>query len=142
MAEILLSSPIPHWGHVSLSVPHCVHGRDPPLLSHHPLGTCVTKRPPLRTCQSSSSPPPSPTGNLCQSVSPTVYMPEILLSSPIPHWGHVSLRVPHCVHGRDPPLLSHHPLRICNIKHPSLHTLLESSSSQGFSFLHSILKIA
>ena len=93
------------------------------------------------TWQSSSSPPPSPTGNLCQSVSPTVYMPEILLSSPIPHWGHVSLRVPHCVHGRDP-LLSHHPLRICNIKHPSLHTLLESSSSQGFSFLHSILKIA
>ena len=32
MAEILLSSPIPHWVHVSLSIPHCVHGRDPPPL--------------------------------------------------------------------------------------------------------------
>ena len=86
MAEILLSSPIPHWVHqplsvphcvhgrdppllpiphwvhVSVSVPHCVHGRDPPLLSHPPLGTCVTERPPLRTWQRSSSPPPSPTG--------------------------------------------------------------------------------
>ena len=65
MAEILLSSPIPHWVHVSLSVPHCVHGRDPPLLPHPPLGTCVTERPPLRTCQSSSSPPPSPTRDMC-----------------------------------------------------------------------------
>ena len=35
-----------------MSVPHAVHGRDPPLLPHPPLGTCVTERPPLRTLPS------------------------------------------------------------------------------------------
>ena len=137
---------------MSLSIPHCIHARDPPLLyhpplgtyvsecsplhtwqrssspPHPPLGTCVTERPPLRTCQSSSSPPPSPTGNLCQSVSPTVYMAEILLSSPIPHWGHVSLSIPHCVHGGDSPLLPHRPLGTCVTEHPPLHTCQRSSS--------------
>ena len=80
-----------------LSVPHWVHATDPPL-PYPPLGTCVTKRPLLRTCQRSSSSPTSSTGD----------MAEILLSSPIPHWGHVPVRVPYYVHGRDPILLLIH----------------------------------
>ena len=69
MAEILLSSPIPHWVHVSLSIPHWVHGRDPPLLPHPPLGTSATECPPLRTWQRSSSPPHPPLGT-CVSECP------------------------------------------------------------------------
>ena len=128
MPEILLSSTIPHWGHVSVSVPHCIHGTDPPLLHHLPLGTCVTQHPPLRTWYRSSSPPPSPTEDMCHWASPTAYMPEILLSSTIPHWEHVSVSVPHCVHGTDPPLLSHPPLVTCVTEHPPLCTWLRSSS--------------
>ena len=60
MAEILLSFPIPNYGHLSLSTPHCIHGRNPPLLSNRPLGTCVTEHSPSCTFQRSSSPHPIP----------------------------------------------------------------------------------
>ena len=100
--------PIPHWVHVSVSVPHCVHGRDPPFLSHPPLGTCVTECPPLGTWQRSSSPPHPPLGTC------------------------VSER-PHCVHGRDPPLLLPHPplsptTSVLPTECPPLRTWQRSSS--------------
>ena len=156
MPEILLSSTIPHWGHLSISVPHCVHGTDPALLHHLPLGTCVTQRSPVRTCQRSSSPPSfptgtcvsecqplctwyrsasppiSPTGDMCHSASPSAYMPEILLSSTIPHWGHLSISVPHCVHGTDPALLHHLPLGTCVTQRSPVRTCQRSSSPPSF----------
>ena len=128
MAEILLSSPIPHWEYVSLRVHRCVHGWDPPLLPHPPLGTCVTESPPLCTWLRSFSPPPSPTGVMCHWAIATAYMAEILHSSPIPHWGHVSLGNPHCIHGWDTPLLPHPPLGKCVAQHTPLDTWLRSSS--------------
>ena len=55
-----------------------------PLLSHLPLGTCVTKRPPLCIWQR-PSPPLVPVWDIYQRVSPTEYRAQILLFSPITH---------------------------------------------------------
>ena len=72
--------------YVSERPPTCIHGTDPPLLPHPPLGTRVIQQcPPLRTWLRSSSPPPSPTKDMCQRASPTAYMAQVLFSSPTPH---------------------------------------------------------
>ena len=128
MAQIHLSCPIPHWGYVSLSVPHWVHDRDPPVLHHTPLGTCITEHPLQGTWHRSASPPPSPTGANGHRVFPTGYMAQIHLSCPIPHWGYVSLSVPHWVHDRDPPVLPHTPLGTCITEHPPQGTWHRSTS--------------
>ena len=128
MVQILLSSPISDRQHLSLSVPHCVHARDPPLLYHPPLGTCVTQRLPLRTWYRSSFPLPSQTENMCHSASPTAYLPEILLSCTIPHWGHVSVSVPHCIPGTYSSILPYPPIRTLISEHPPLRTCQRSPS--------------
>ena len=128
MAEILLSSPMPHWEHMSLSIPHCIHARDPPLLYHPPLGTYVSE---CYHCVHGRDPPflSHPPLRTCVTEHPSlVYMAELLLSSTIPHWELMSVSVPHCVHARDPPLLSHPPLGTCVTESPPLRTWQRSSS--------------
>ena len=54
------------------------------ILPHPPLKICITECPSPSIWHTSSSHPPSPTGDMCYSVSPTEYMAELLLSSPFP----------------------------------------------------------
>ena len=113
MAEILISSPMLHWEHVSLSIHHCIHGTDPPLLPHFQQGTCLTDCP---HCIHVNGDPP-----IFSHVGTTGDMAEILLSSPMLHWEHVSMSVHQCIHGTDPSLLPHPPLRTCVTYHPWVH---------------------